>query len=413
MRMLASKLADGWLDAGGRNPISREASSDDEDLMLLGDPSPASTEPERKLDQRVESFVRDLFHDALENGLDHIPEIALTSKFPSAGSTAEVVIKCTLALEFFAKVDSNPKVAAEATKMRAIRERTDVPKDFRACFPHIYAVRTEGPLHGYVMQSFTGYVGLQHLCFESDVEADVRRVGDRTLDLLLSAYRLSRTNLLIPNLHEIYIERIEKRLASASRQDVGIAALLKHGGIINGVVYAPYTKYLEVIQGELASWTPAFSTFVHGDVHPENILAKVEDGGVDVKFIDPKEWLLADYIFDIGKFLHYLEVTGPAERVRDRPTATLHADARTLQYSLARTSAVERLISDTRGRIASFAASMGDRSWQKRLSLSMASNLLGLPAGRLEKGRTSSAYITLGEGLRYLSQAAGEIAART
>lgn len=412
LREVANRIAGAWLDAGGREQLL--SISDRSQLFRSATSTPVEATPNgsRALDPRVEVVVRDLFVDAFTNGLALVPDFQAQYESPSAGSTAELVVKSTLAMAFFVKVDDEPKLAEEARKLQAVHARADIPQEVRDCFPHIYAAKVDGPPYGYVMESFSGFIGFEKVCFASEpVGADVRRAGDRALDLLLSAYETSRTYLLKPNLRTIYLDRIRSRLREASELSNELEEFAKQGAIINGEECAPHEEYLSKIERGLPSIEPTFSTFVHGDAHPENILVRINPAKVDAKFIDPKDWPLGDYLFDIGKLLHYLEVTGPAERIEEAPIATVDRDTRVLTYALRRSEQVTRLSADVRARIAAFAGNVGDPSWSERLSLSIASNLLGLPAGRWAAGKRNSALITFGEGLLWLRRAAEEIGA--
>jgi hypothetical protein len=413
LKEAAARVATAWLDAGGRERLLAAAPATRPFRSAPAVGAEALPATRATLDPRVEIVVRDLFLEAFTNGLVRVPEFQAQYELPSAGSTAELVVKSTLAMAFFVKVDDEPKLAEEARKLQAVHARADIPQEVRDCFPHVYAAKLDGPPFGYVMESFSGFVGFEKVCFApTPDDAQVRRAGDRALDLLLSAYESSRTGLFKPNLRTIYLDRITSRLAEASRLSADLESLVSQGAVINDTECLPPSEYVSRLAGQLAGIEPAFSTFVHGDAHPENILVRISPTKVDVKFIDPKDWPLGDYLFDVGKLLHYLEVTGPAERLEKAPTVTIDASKRALTYTLARSAQVDRLGTDVRARIAAFAKDVGDQSWKERLSLSIASNLLGLPAGRWAAGKRDSAFITFGEGLLWLRRATEEIGAR-
>jgi len=119
-----------------------------------------------------------------------------------------------------------------------------------------------------------------------------------------------------------------------------------------------------------------------------------------IKFIDVKEWHAGDYIWDVGTILHNLLVAAPVEREGDG-SASLEGSQ--LTYTFTIPEVYQRVATDVLDRIKDFATSLGDLTWNRRLELSIASNLLGLPEGRLRRGMTTSALICFGEGVRRLS----------
>jgi hypothetical protein len=167
--------------------------------------------------------------------------------------------------------------------------------------------------------------------------------------------------------------------------------------------------------------TPGFSTVTHGDPNPGNIMFRTTSTGVELKFIDPKEWMTGDYLFDIAKITHFLENTGPVEKpqVSSPPAATgggapgenavrsvyrRDEDGAHLEYTIGLPNWTGLLVEACFERVAQFAGERGDFHWRARYELGMAANLLGLPLGRLAKGRKDSALILYGEGLKWLDQ---------
>jgi hypothetical protein len=139
---------------------------------------------------------------------------------------------------------------------------------------------------------------------------------------------------------------------------------------------------------------------------------------VELKLIDPKEWMTGDYLFDVTKITHYLQATGPIERPAEpwrgidfgspgggkKPTADLRlkGNMADLNYTFDTPRWTASLVEACRERVAKFAAGHHDSHWLARYELGMAANLLGLPLGRLDKGRELAALILFGEGLKWL-----------
>ena len=358
------------------------------------------------LDSRKHRLVKGLFEEAFQSGFARVPDFDETYDAPDAGSTAAAVLKAQIAVEFYVKLDDKPKLAAEAANLRRIQARRDLPDELKACFPRVFAAKSDGELNGYVMESFKGFTGFEKICFAGNhKQADIMRVGEHVLKLLFAAYDRSKNPLVRPNLQELYLGRITERLNAVAQKDAEfrtlVAGVIHHGGD----TFEPPAAYLDRIAPRLHDIDCGFTTFVHGDPHPENILARLSPSSVEVRFIDPKEWSQADYIFDVGKLLHYLQVTGPAEKLPVQPRASFNQQEARVDYRLSEVHAVREFVAHVEQRVESFAMSVGDRTWKERLSLSMASNLLGLPLGRLAS-RRHSALITYVEGLRWLKRTA-------
>lgn len=371
---------------------------------------PVEREPSYLFDAQAEKVARDMVELAFANGLLKVPQFDVNYQKPEGGSTAKVVVKAMLGMEFFVKIDDNEKLAQEAENLRMIPNRNDLPDAFKACFPCVYAAQLSGPVYGYVMESFQGFIGFEKICFSGQRSAvDMQRIADRILDLLFAAYEKSYVSLIKPNIAELYIGRIKERLAILSR-DSAFAMLMTAPLTINGHKYATPYNYLREISKKISRIEPSFTTFVHGDPNPENILVKVTASSIDVKFIDTKEWAFGDYLFDMGKLAHYLAVTGPVEISKYPLKLEVNAKRRTIQYQLTTIAPIERLINRVMERIEKLANDVfKDTFWKQRFALSMASNLLGLPAGRLAKNRRTSSVILYAEGLKWLKKVASEL----
>ena len=318
----------------------------------------------------------------------------------------ELNLKCVF------KMDTAPKLVEEANALRYVAERVELSDEFRSCFPQIYASHDYPPPYAYLMEQLEGFVGTEELLFERPADTDgdtARRLVDKLLDLLLSAYNDSLRPRFRPNIWVDYVERIKDRLVVAANRDSRFAShtvtVVPHGH-----EYRPWQNYLEALRRDRAkidSLAPPFTTFVHGDPNPENVLAAIDPKGVMLRFIDVKEWRDGDYLFDIAKFVHYLVVTGPVERMKladGTVKAEKRGDTVEIDYTLSNPDWIEKLSAQITHRVKEFANDHGDSECEQRLALGMASNLLGLPANRLTSGREDSAVILYAEGLRYLDE---------
>lgn len=360
------------------------------------------------------AIVESLIRQALANGLE-AADFQFRQERLSGGNTAEVVTRITLDLSFVFKCDNDRKLAEEARTIRSIRASGDLPARFRERFPRVFALKDDEPPYAYLMEYFpaeAGYRGMDELLFGSpqagrDLELGAERLMTEVLNALLEGYGASVDRRYMPNVHTDYIGRIESRLGEAAERDPGFAP----GPVrINGERYSGWGECLEEVKSRASKlqWiAPPFVTVVHGDPNPGNIRVKREAHQVDVKFIDVKEWGRGDYLFDMTKIAHYLAVTGPVEKAGQDPEVRCEASGTevSLEYALDPPAWVEKAIAVLRHRVAEFAREYGDSGfWELRYELGMASNLLGLPLGRLEQGRRGAALMLYAEGLKWLEK---------
>jgi phosphotransferase family enzyme len=328
------------------------------------------------------------------------------------GATAQIVGHLELEIPCVIKVDDKFKMVEEARGLRKLRDREDLPEDFRRSFPNVFALRDKPPVYAYLMEDLKtedGVIDLADLLFSDSGPAETSlavRIADRLMDVLLGAYGRSLNERLRPSIMADYVDRIRGRLMDGAEQnDAFVSRPVEVRA--HHRTYRPWREYLGRLndaRSRIEAIGPPFTTFVHGDPNPENILVLVKPEEVSFSFIDIKEWGDGDYLFDIAKLLHYLQVTGPAERLGQALAATYEVrDGVTrLNNSLQVPGWVGAMSNTIEGRIAPFANSKGDAAWRLRLKLGMASNLLGLPATRWRQERYGSALAFFAEGLRYL-----------
>lgn len=352
------------------------------------------------------NIINLLLKEAMANGLVADHEVHGYSKQASEGSTANLVAITRADIMFAVKIDDEEKLVREALLLRSIAGRGDLPKGFSNRFPKVYAIKDDGPPYAYIMQAFNRKSYADYIFRGKGDGDEIIRIGDRIIDALIPAYKSTVNKNLKPNVSGLYLDRIKKRLKSARASDKEFKAFTNSTQQkINGETYKKPETYLEKIEKNINKFEASFTTFVHGDCHPENILVEMEKNNreIDIKFIDTKDWYEGDYIFDMGKLCHYLEVTGPAETIKNPPAPTIDLKGFDITYNLNRSDPVNRVIQNVLLATSKFADSTSDTHWKNRYNLSMASNLLGLPAGRLEADKRNSAFILYAEGLKYLS----------
>lgn len=353
-----------------------------------------------------------LVRQAVENGLE-LGRANLQSEPMTEGSTAEVVERISLGLRFVFKLQKSEKLIDEARVIQSIRKNRRLPAAFRDSFPAVYAVKDDGEPYAYLMEEFSkmdGYQSLAQALFRSPLcdealGAEAKRLIGGALDILFAGYAASKDDKRMPNIDSVYLGRIEERLEAASRKDTSFRSIPI---TVNGTDHEPWKLYLTRIrsQGEhLRALQQGFTCVVHGDAHPENILFRYDRHCVHYRFIDPKDWGEGDYLFDMTKLAHYLDVAGPLEQIPDnRPEVTCEPGLErvSISYDLQRPAWIPLGLELVRTRVAEFANGREDPERMRlRFELGMASNLLGVPAGRLGKNR-DAALVFYGEGMKWL-----------
>jgi Phosphotransferase enzyme family len=332
------------------------------------------------------------------------------------GNTAGLVATAMLHVPFVLKLDENAKkLAEEGLLMQRLRGDTALPEIFRESFPRVYAVRTEAP-YAYLMEIFPrddGFFSLEERLYpvppaEAPSSSQVYRFVHVTLDLLFLGYRSTIDRRRQPNLFADYVDRIRERLSATAKIDDRFAS--RSVRINRNTVLTPWEETLRAIErhaAQIQAITPRFITHVHGDPNPGNLILRQTDAGVEVKQIDPKDWGTGDYLFDVTKLTHFFEGTGPAEKLTYGASKVerfaVENGQTILERELVNVPWTNGAVEAIRERTKAFAEEYQDTYWELRYKLGMASNLLGLPLGRLA-GKPDAAAILYGEGLKWLER---------
>ena len=362
---------------------------------------------------RAKAIANELIYEAVARGLPQLRG-ELEHHALSGGNATEMVAFFTLKENFAFKLDSKSvKLVDEAKTMRAIRASARLPRRYREAWPLVHAIR-DMPPYAYLFEFFSPeerWKSLENRLFSNGKpgwapEGDPERMITVALDYIFEGFEAGRTPRIQPNLAEDYVERIRGRLIAAARLDSRFAS---QPLTINGERIEPWERLVDRLEANaaaIAAIVPSFTTVVHGDPHPGNLMLREEGGDFDLKFIDPKDWGIGDYLFDMTKLTHFLTGTGPVEKPvsSGRPTVRYEAvdGGAALTYEFDRPAWTDAVIAICRERIARFARLHADTGWEARYELGMAANLLGLPEGRLKKGRAEPALILYGEGLGWL-----------
>jgi Phosphotransferase enzyme family len=410
---LQSYLADRILSS-----LEAEVAGSDDGVATLVGAAVRAGPQEQPLAPLANKIADTLVADALKSGLP-LTRLRVDSEALGGGNTAELVERVVLHAPFVFKLDSkSKKLAEEALAMRKIKGDPLLPTRYRAAWPTIYAVRQDVP-YAYLMEIFPreeGWSSLEDLLYPRDARQalssrEVEPIGSAVLDLMFEGFEASLDVRSVPNLEADYVGRIAERLQKAAGVDERFRSrpLLSRGQLLR-----PWAEYLAMLEGQrdaIGRLAPKFRTVTHGDPNPGNLMLRLQGSSIEIKFIDPKEWVAGDYLFDIAKLTHFLEATGPVEKPAVPGTVNVslvergHDAALTYQYAHAEWT--DALVQACYARASAFAAKHGDEHWEARYELAMASNLLGLPVGRLThktNPRPESALILYAEGLRWLDR---------
>ena len=368
-------------------------------------------------------IAEEMLREALRAGFS--PKQATVDKARlGGGNTAEIVAKVILHAPFAFKLDNaTKKLAEEGETMRKIKANLlpgiDLPLRFRDVWPSIYSVRHEPP-YAYLMEFFPeedGWRSLENRLYSagerfltSRSEA-MRWIGE-VLDILFLGYEASVDKRLRPSLKTDYLDRIRGRLQKTAERDSRFAS---QELLVRGQRLRPWERYLDEIENHssyLEQITPPFTTVTHGDPNPGNLMLRTTTSNVELKLIDPKEWMTGDYLFDLAKITHFLEATGPVEKPEQggpvKAAFQVNGETAELNYTYGKPLWTDLLVEACRERITGFAARKEslDPHWEARYELGMAANLLGLPLGRLDKKppHEDAALILYGEGMIWLDR---------
>jgi hypothetical protein len=368
-------------------------------------------------DQRVQRLTADqLVRDALASGQFGDVAVAPLRSFRD-GNTALLVARIETTLTFVVKVDRSPGLVAEAHHLRHASTDPNLPEKTRRAFPKIYAIDDVGPIFGYLMENLEEYSTFASALSAHDVTLPMRILEAAWTKVLAPAYLTTRQRRIVPNVAEDYFVRAEGRLLRASELghlpacDESISIRAGDAGVDIADGWGPV---LEAARTRVSAVAPPFSTFVHGDPNPENVLWRVEeDGEVEIRLIDPKDWRNGDYLFDAAKIGHYLRVTSPVERQCPVVEPTRSRSRMSIEYGI-ETFAAHAQLEKQLLRLVAETAEDADppdcASWRERYDLALAANLLGIAGPRLERGAvngevrdTTLGWIAFAEGLRLLA----------
>lgn len=371
-------------------------------------------EGELPRDLAVHRTADRLVREALAAGHSGDASVSEVTAF-GAGNTAMVVARVSAHVAYVVKVDTSEALVREAHLLRRMRTDPALPAATRAAFPRVFAIDDTPPLFGYLMELVEDAEPL-HLAVRRADPLAATLVSGLWKQVLRPAYEATKNARWAHNLHEDYFVRARVRLEAAARHgllpsaeapvrvDDGHAALELRGG---------WGPLLESAEEQLHLVKPTFGTWVHGDPNPENALwAKRSDGSIEYRMLDPKDWWMGDYLFDVAKIGHYVTVTAPVEAGVVAGSWSLSDRGASVSFDrsqLAPWAGIEQALLE---QTSSFATAEGDPAWERRYALASAANLLSIAGPRAERAASTGAdaqaqlaWIALAVGLQALAQA--------
>lgn len=333
----------------------------------------------------------------------------------AGGNTALGVSRVTVTSSMILKEHVDPALVDEARLLQRIKTDPALPDVTRDAFPEVYEIDDVGPVYAYLMEDLSDCTALRDTLSSESPVVVAELIRALWVGLLEPTYRATRMTRLLPNPDEDYVLRARDRLVQAAgaglvpSPDRAITLRydgqeLRLGGWEAGLGRA--ARLLPLVR-------PNYSTFVHGDPNPENLLWRhAGPAGLQFRMIDPKAWFHGDYVFDLAKLCHYLRVTHPVEHHGLRADVH-HGEAETvIEYSralLPDPPAAERLLLEEVTAFATDPRIPDATGWELRFELAVAANLLGIVGPRLARAAAQGdrrhadlAWIALAEGLRLL-----------
>lgn len=281
----------------------------------------ASLAVEAEYRRVAEALAEQLLREALARGIPHIEATSQLSEL-SGGAASDFVFRARANVSFVIKVQRDPKLREEALWLASRHPDVANATPWGSLFPRVLSKNLDSAPYAYAMEDFRredGYRDLAAWIFDDQLlpaarQAQAHSLVQSVLARLSAVYESSKTVNSRPNLEgEAYLKRIVDRMERAEQLYPGFAAARVQVATESFRYWKSYVEEIRANRSRAESVFPAFETAVHGDSHPGNIIIRLRSGEAgefhpEIRLIDPKGWTHGDYVFDLAKLSHYIEL---------------------------------------------------------------------------------------------------------
>lgn len=285
----------------------------------------------------------------------------------------------------------------------------------------------------YLMEYLADYTSFHEMIFKSKKQdkSRINKAVNLIFDIFLKVYQKEYNEHSVPNLALLYLEeRINSRLQiGRERFNREVKFPSGHKAVfgdfnnlldkeirIEGNVLHSFNHCLSSIEDTIKEVTPSFTTLVHGDAHPANIMINLSNLDSPLKFLDPNPYIEnSDYLYDMGKMIHWLDKFGFIALERETSKEIIKVTAESVNGKIKihyefdldfpninricelKDYSLECVYKHTEA-IADY---FKDTHWKKRLNIAIASAYIG---GLTYVDKPNQFLICLIEALRYLNK---------
>lgn len=284
-----------------------------------------------------------------------------------------------------------------------------------------------------LMEYLANYISFHEMIFKSKNQDKLRinKAINLIFDVLSEIYWKEYNKYSSPNLPLLYLEdRIKSRLyIGRKRFNTEVKFPSVHKGVfenfddllekeiqIEDTVLHSFNHCLPSIKDVIKEVTPSFTTLVHGDAHPANIMIDLFNIDSPVRFLDPNVYIKnSDYLYDMGKMIHWLDKfgfialeTATSKKIVNVTYESVN-DKIKIQYEFDSSFPNINRICELKDyslecvykHIEAIADYFEDTHWKKRLNIAIASAYIG---GLAYVDKPNQFLICLVEALRYLNK---------
>lgn len=341
-----------------------------------------------------------------------------------------------VASDIVGKVNFNGCVFVKAGReIEKIKKQADYIKNLKPklkdLFPKIIDVRDKNGVCICLMELLGTYISLHEMIFKRYSDWQIMNSIDGVLELISKIYSNEIDRKNIPQTKKLYQDlRIEESISVGrerhKKEEIkiqddwkgffpnGIESLLTSKIKIDDLLLEPFSVYQIILSQKISLLSPNFITWIHGDLHPGNIMVNLNMPGSEIKLIDPNPDFEkgSDYLYDMGKLLHWLDMMGFIIREREtgKPNEEIiKVDIKKDNGIINMSYIIDQEYSDLRGRffnytfgkIKDLGKTFNDTYLLPRLYLSIASAYLGGLKYFTDFKHIIISYV---EGIRYLNK---------